>query len=151
MAQELGRVAGAGQARKVIVLDTHVLIWAVENHPSLLKSTAAEIDSNGLNDAVVVSAVSFWEIGSLVQKGRLRLSLPFREWVERTLSRPGFVATDLTIDIAVESTTLPRGIHPDPADRFLIATARMLDAILVTHDRRILNYGAEGHVKVLAA
>jgi PIN domain nuclease of toxin-antitoxin system len=117
----------------------------------LPRSVAAEIDSSGQRDAVVVSAVSFWEIGSLVQKNRLRLTLPFRQWVEQTLSRPGFVAMDLTVDIAVESTTLPRGMHPDPADRFLVATARALDATLVTHDRRILAYGEAGYVKVLAA
>jgi hypothetical protein len=60
-------------------------------------------------------------------------------------------SADLTSCIAVESTTLPRGIHPDPADWFLIAMARMLDATLVSHDRRILGYGSAAHVKVMAA
>jgi predicted nucleic acid-binding protein len=53
--------------------------------------------------------------------------------------------------IAVESTRLPGDFHRDPADRFIVATARELGATLVTRDERILRYGAEGFVQVLDA
>jgi PIN domain nuclease of toxin-antitoxin system len=135
----------------VILLDTHVLIWLVEDDPSLATPVAAAIDLSGERHEVLVSAISFWEIGTLISKRRLELSLPLRDWTAQALSQPGFVCVDLTPRTAIESSLLPQGLHADPADRLLVATARDLDATLVTHDRRILRYGELGHVKVMAA
>jgi PIN domain nuclease of toxin-antitoxin system len=47
---------------------------------------------------------------------------------------------DLTPEIAVESALLP-GLHPDPADQLIVATARVLGMPLITADRRILDFG----------
>jgi PIN domain nuclease of toxin-antitoxin system len=57
----------------------------------------------------------------------------------------------LTPSIAILSTRLPGNFHGDPADRFLVATARIDGARLITKDRRILEYGREKHVSVLSA
>ena len=53
-------------------------------------------------------------------------------------------------EILIESTALPGAIHKDPMDRILVASARLLDMILVTRDEPILAYGREGHVRTLA-
>lgn len=87
----------------------------------------------------------------LVRKRRLNLGTATREWVSRALSRPGVRLAPLTPEIAIDSEELPGRIHGDPADRIMIATARALDATLVTRDRLILDYGAQGHVDVLPA
>jgi PIN domain nuclease of toxin-antitoxin system len=54
-------------------------------------------------------------------------------------------------EIAVASTRLPGKLHPDPADRLIVATARDLGAVLITEDDLLLTYGKAGHVKVQRA
>ena len=87
----------------------------------------------------------------LVRKRRLNLGATTRDWATRALSQPGVRLAPLTPEIMIDSEELPGRIHGDPADRILIATTRALDATLVTRDRRILDYGAQGHVDVLPA
>ena len=79
------------------------------------------------------------------------MSLPrdLREWLEFHLSRPGFAVHPLSIAVAVGSNSLPADPPGDPVDRIIVATARHLDALLVTADRKILSYAKAGHVKVL--
>jgi PIN domain nuclease of toxin-antitoxin system len=87
----------------------------------------------------------------LVARGRLSLPRDPREWLEFHLSRPGFVVHPLSIAVAVGSACLPGELHGDPADRMIIATARHLDALLVTADQKILSYAKAGHVKAINA
>ena len=63
---------------------------------------------------------------------------------------PGFRAAPFTPDIAIDASHLPGDPHPDPADRMLIATARHLNAPIVTRDRRNLAYAERGDVAALA-
>ena len=92
-----------------------------------------------------------WEIALLASKARIGLGMPVRDWIHAALERPGFTVTALDPDIAPESCALPGDFHADPADRFLVATARLKHAVFVTRDRRILKYGSQGHLKVLPA
>ncbi|MGZ8155149.1 MAG: type II toxin-antitoxin system VapC family toxin, partial [Burkholderiales bacterium] len=94
---------------------------------------------------------SVWEIALLASKGRIGLGLPVKVWIESALTRPGFVVADLDAGIAIESCCLPGTFHADPSDRFLVATARLTNATIVTRDERILKYGKQGHLKVMAA
>ena len=99
----------------------------------------------------MVPAISIWEIAQLEATRRLQLSVDVRAWVGRALAFPGVRLTGLTPAIAIESTRLPGALHRDPADRILIATARLMGAALVTRDERILGYAKKGHVKVVDA
>lgn len=76
---------------------------------------------------------------------------PTQKWVARALDNPGLklIALDEP-EIVLDSCQLPEEFHADPADRFLVATARARNAILVTADQRILDYSKSGHVKTLA-
>lgn len=74
----------------------------------------------------------------LVDLGRVRLSRPLREWLERATAPPLVRTLSLNPAIAAEVAALPASFHRDPADRILIATARVHGATLVTSDRRIL-------------
>jgi PIN domain nuclease of toxin-antitoxin system len=87
----------------------------------------------------------------LVAKGRLRLGQDVAEWLAAALSLPGIRLEPLSPAIAVASTRLPWEVHPDPADRILLATARHLDATLITADGKMLEHGAQGFVKCIAA
>ena len=87
-----------------------------------------------------VSAISAWEIALLVQGGRLTLRLPVREWVARNQALSGlhFLPVDTAIGVrAVELT----GLHSDPADRIIVASAEQLGAVLITRDERLRAYG----------
>jgi PIN domain nuclease of toxin-antitoxin system len=97
-----------------------------------------------------VSAISAWEIGLLVAKGRLRLTRPPLDWFRDFCNEQDLAVLETTPAILVAASFLPEPLHGDPADRILIATARELDLTIITRDRAVLAYGAAGHVKTLA-
>ena len=134
-----------------LLLDTHVWLWYAEGVPDKLSAHSVEaLDQARRSASLWISAVSVWEIGMLQQKGRIQLSAPLRAWVERALDAPGIRFAPLDAAAAVESTLLPGAPHSDPADRFLIATARVEGLALATRDERILEYGQKGFVQSLA-
>ena len=123
----------------MIILDTHIWVWWVHGNPKLTAShekLIAENEETGLG----ISAISCWEVAKLVEKGRLVLPCPIADWLENALAYPGITLLPLTPEIAVESTTLPRSFHKDPADQIIVATARIHDCPLVTADQEILDY-----------
>lgn len=134
-----------------VLLDTHVLIWLLNGDRTLSPAAVAEIERAAREATVFVSAITPWEIGMLVAKGRLTLTRDVQEWVYEALRQPGVALAPLEPVIAVASTRLPGTIHGDPADRLIAATARHVGALLVTADDRLLAYGAAGHVAVLRA
>ena len=134
------------------LLDTHVWFWLVRGREGRLAArTAAQLEQAALGAPLGVSVISVWEIALLASKGRIGLGMPVHEWIDATLNRPGFMREDLDPATVIESCALPGDFHADPADRFLVATARLKNMVLVTRDKRILEYGKRGHVKVMAA
>jgi PIN domain nuclease of toxin-antitoxin system len=118
-----------------------VLIWWASGatdqlSPAALKAIAQEVDGG----QIIVSSISAWEASMLVAKGRLALSMDVAEWLAcvGNIESVSFVPVDNTI--AVKSTELPGEFHKDPADRFIVATARKLAAPLVTADEKIRAY-----------
>jgi PIN domain nuclease of toxin-antitoxin system len=87
-----------------------------------------------------VSTFSCWEIAKLVELNRLNLSVSLEDWFEQALQYPGVQLFGLTPQIAIESSQLPGEFHRDPADQIIVATARVYDCLLVTSDRKIVNY-----------
>lgn len=135
----------------MIVLDTHVLVWMLEDDPRLGVEARAAIEHAAGGDGVLISAITPWEIAMLVQKGRLALEQDVGMWLEAVLALPAIRLAPLEPSIAVDSVRLPGALHADPADRLIIATARHLGVPLVTADRAILDYGVAGHVATLDA
>lgn len=134
-----------------LLLDTHTLLWMVEGHPRLGVATARTLNRAAREDRIAVSAITPWEIALLVSKKRIDLHQDPLEWVSTALSLPGVHLVPLEPEIAVASTRLPFGMHPDPADRILVATARHLGATLVTADQPLINLAKKGHFKALNA
>ena len=135
----------------MIVLDTHVLIWAVDDDPRLGSAARAIIGETAGKDGVGVSAITPWEIALLSEKGRLRLGGDAGVWIDKALSLPGVHLAPIRPVIAIDSVRLPGVFHADPADRLIIATARYHGAPLLTADRAILTYASGGHVRVIDA
>jgi len=124
----------------MIVLDTHVLIWWV-NDPSFLSPAARGVIDDAVRaDGVAVSCISSWEIALLVGRGRLHLALDVRDWLSRCEALPFLSFVPVDCAVAVESVRLPDFPHPDPADRIIAATALSMGAVLVTKDERLRGY-----------
>lgn len=103
-------------------------------------------------NGILVSPVSAWEVGLLHQKGRtngIRFDPDPATWFSRVRSAEGIGTAPLTFEIALSATSLPGSFHGDPADRWLVATARELRIPIVTRDRLILAYADEGHVSAV--
>lgn len=132
-----------------LLLDTCAFIYLATG--GAMRAEAVEAVATALDaDEVAVSPVIAWELGKLVSRGRLRLTDEPFQFFNGLIARPGFKLCELTPEILVKSSFLPDLAHKDPMDQILIATARALGLTLVTDDRAILAYGAEGHVKTLA-
>lgn len=134
-----------------MILDTHVLIWAVEDDRQLGRSARDLIDAATHRDGLHVSAITPWEIAMLAHRGRLALGRDVGAWIDEALSLPGVRLAPLEPAICVDSVRLPGDMHGDPADRLIIATARRTGLPLLTGDRAILAYGAAGHVRTVDA
>lgn len=123
----------------MIVLDTNVWIWWTHGDPSLSPKLQSFIESTA-PEPIGISAISCWEIATLVDRGRLRLPCATETWLEQALSYPRVELIGLSPEISLESTQLPRPFHQDPADQIIVATARVNNALLVTQDPRIQHY-----------
>jgi PIN domain nuclease of toxin-antitoxin system len=133
------------------LLDTHTLVWLMFGDPKLGMQARETIHIACRENYALVSAITPWEIGVLVSKKRIALYRDVLEWIRDALTLPGVRLWPLTAEIAVGSTRLPWEMHPDPADRILVATARSLGATLVTADEALLGMAKNGHFKALDA
>lgn len=123
----------------MILLDTHVWIWWVNNDSQLSEPMRRRIHT-GEHAGLGVSVISCWEVANLVRVGRLDLTGHAMDWIRLALRYPGVRLVPLTPRIAVEANELPEPFHRDPADRILVATARVRRCPMLTADRKILDY-----------
>lgn len=135
----------------LLLVDTHALIWMVEEAPQLGVQAAKALNRAGRENRIAISAITPWEIALLVSKGRLQLGVNVMDWIREALAKPGAQLAPLEPEIAVASSRPPFEMHPDPADRILVATARHLGATLVTADRALLTLASKGHFRALDA
>lgn len=133
-----------------LLLDTHVLVWLAEGLSELPVRSRKRINAAAAAGGLAVSAISFWEVAMLAERNRISLSEPVTAWRQRVLAAQGIVEAPMSGDIGIEAVHLPGKLHGDPADRILAATARSNGWTLATRDRRLLDYGAAGHVSVAA-
>lgn len=135
----------------LILLDTHVLVWAVDGDRRLGTNAAAAIEQARRSDRIGISAITPWEIALLAERGRLRLTQDVGEWIDAALNAQGVDVLPIEPAIAVASVRLPGTFHADPADRLIIATARHWRTPLATADRAIAAYASDGHLRVIDA
>ena len=116
-----------------LLLDTHVLLWWLNGHPTLSKKPQAAI-ADGKN-LVFVSAVVVWEIRIKEALGKLEIPQNFK----KVLESQSFEMLDITVEHAHAVRDLPVH-HRDPFDRMLVAQAKVEGFTLVTHDVRLKKY-----------
>jgi len=127
---------------KPLLLDTHTWIWLVMGE-SLSADTVQEIEQAAQTCTLLLSAISLWELGMLVAKGRLELHQPLEQWAQQALDLPGLKLAPLLPAIALNSSFLSGIFHGDPADRLIVATALHYQAKLLTRDAKMLDYAQQ--------
>jgi PIN domain nuclease of toxin-antitoxin system len=121
-----------------VVLDTNALIWTLDDQRELGRRSRREIEQALRDSRLTASAVSFWEVAMLVARKRLTLDRPVSRWRLDAL-RAGIAEVQLDGELAVDSVDLA-GLHNDPMDRFIVATAIRTKATLITSDRTLLSW-----------
>ena len=119
-----------------LLLDTHIWLWSLAEPNRLSRQVQRELSD--VHNELWLSPVSTWEALLLHAKGRIHLHGSIQDWVARGTRQ--LREAPLTHEIVVAAWELPLQ-HPDPADRFLAATAEVLGLTLVTADHRLLGLG----------
>ena len=118
-----------------LLLDTHIWLWRFRE-PERLGRRVLQHLGNAENE-LWLSPMSTWEALTLHYKGRIRIKEDISQWLAQMTA--GTREAPLTHEIAAAARRLD--MHQDPADRFLAATAQLLDLTLVTADQRLLGLG----------
>jgi PIN domain nuclease of toxin-antitoxin system len=118
-----------------LLLDTHIWLWAIHDPRQLGKRLLREIHNE--ENELWLSPISTWEALTLHAKRRVNLGADLDQWLAQATA--GTREAPLTHEIALAAGMLP--LHADPADRFIAATAQVLDLVLATADRRLLGLG----------
>jgi PIN domain nuclease of toxin-antitoxin system len=121
-----------------LLLDTHALVWLLQGSRFLGPAARQMAGTAAQDQALFVSAITFWEVAMLQGRGRLVLPLPVVLW-RRNLLETGVLEVPITGEIGILAAEL-QDFHPDPADRIIAATAQLQGAVLLTADARILNW-----------
>jgi len=121
-----------------LVLDTCAVIWSILA-PESLSAVAAKTITDEAGE-VIVSPISCAEIACAVERGRLALDRHWKLWFRHFVEANGWQIADIDLKIAEEAYSLPEYSQKNPADRIIIATARIHRCPLVTADRRIQEY-----------
>lgn len=127
------------------LFDTHAWMWAFSDTTRLSRAARKALAASS---AAYIASISFWEVAMLEAKGRIQLPIPLLEWFRLASPYNLIKVLQLSPEIAIESTRLPGIFHPDPADRIIVATARVHSLTIITSDARIRNYP---HISTLAA
>ena len=131
------------------LLDTCAVIWTAHNDP-LREPAASELqDAYQRGRRLFVSPITAWEIAMLVAKERIALAFDPDIWFQRFSELPSVTLAAMPTSVLVSSTRLPGRPPRDPADRIIIATARAFGYVLATRDAKALEYGAQGHLRVI--
>jgi len=121
-----------------LILDTHALVWAVDD-PSKLGPDAAKSIDDPANE-LLLSAASIWELAIKIRLGKLTLSLPFREWADRAIADLNVIILPITVEYAAAQTRLPDH-HGDPFDRMLVAQSQVEGVPITSADAEFDKYG----------
>jgi PIN domain nuclease of toxin-antitoxin system len=122
--------------QSLILLDTHCVLWLDQADQRMGRQARSRAEAAIRTGDLAVSAISFWEVAMLAGKGRLKMGRSLRLW-RRDWLQQGMIELPLSGAIGIEAAALA-DFHADPADRWLVATAREVGATLLTADERIL-------------
>lgn len=125
-----------------ILLDTHILLWAIGNTKELSEKVISEI-KNPKNE-ILVSAVSLWEIALKYSIGKLTISFEVKD-IPKFCKKMDFELIPLSPVEALESLKLPqKENHKDPLNRMLIYQCIKNEYTLANRDKKMEIYKKDG-------
>ena len=124
-----------GEHDKVILLDTHVLVWLTSEPAKLSKHANSAIRRASRGGGIAVSAITLWELGWLASHGRLQPTGTVEAYLEEVSSRVAILP--ITTRVAALANLFFTDYSSDPCDRIIGATALAEGIALVTKDERI--------------
>ena len=125
----------------MLLLDTHVWIWTLAGDARIGRRARSLLARAESRDAIRISPVTLFEVMALHTAGRLQLTRSPDEWIRQAMASAPVRIAELSPAIAIDAGRIPRDVLADPMDRLLVATAREMEATLLTGDARILQYG----------
>jgi len=121
-----------------LLLDTCAILWLSGDANRLSRKARQRVLDPG--ESIFISAISGGELACLSAKGRIVLPVHWRRWFRQAIEENGWKALPIELEVIEEAYSLPDQFHADPADRILVATARLNRFTLLTTDERILEY-----------
>lgn len=121
-----------------LLLDTCAVLWCVASPEKLSKHTRDILTLSA--SEVAVSTISCAEIACGVERKRILLDRHWKKWFRHFTELNDWNCIPIDLDIIEEAYSLPEVFHQDPADRIIVATARVYDMTVITGDRKILDY-----------
>lgn len=121
----------------MILLDTCVMIFDALAPEQLSKKALRELEKGRATGDLACSTISLWEIAMLMNKGRVKVAVPPRDFLVDVIAANRLQVLPITPDIAFHSCFHADLTHGDPADRIIAATALQHKAILLTSDTRL--------------
>jgi len=120
-----------------MLLDTHTLLWFLNNDSRLPVSVRQKIEETEL---VFVSAVSLWEIAIKINIGKLNIVTSFEE-IKENMNALNIQELPIEFDDSLAYTGLPiLKEHKDPFDRMIVAQAMRRSLTLVSADKKLDAY-----------
>jgi PIN domain nuclease of toxin-antitoxin system len=123
-----------------LLLDSHAMIWWVDEHRHLSEGAYAAI-ADPAND-LLCSAATIWEIAIKYGLGKLELTLPFGEWMEHAIRDLRATVLPISVEYADRQTQLPMH-HGDPFDRMLVAQSLIENIAVISNDEKLDSYGVQ--------
>jgi PIN domain nuclease of toxin-antitoxin system len=121
-----------------LLLDAHALIWAVDD-PSRLSSNATAAIQDPANE-LLLGTGTIWEIGIKVGLNKLRLTSPFKDWINQAIAALKLSVLPIGLEHVDVQVGLPRH-HGDPFDRILVAQALAEALEVISADPALKPYG----------
>jgi|ERR1700733_2035363 PIN domain nuclease of toxin-antitoxin system len=119
----------------MLLLDTHVLVWAADDSAHLSRTAVSEIRRARRDGGLAISAISLWELAFLFTRGRIQMYGTIDSSLR--LLTEGVTVIPITSEIAILAAQFPDDYPGDPGDRLIGATARAEGLILVTRDETL--------------
>ncbi len=133
-----------------ILFDTHAWLWFVAGDIKIDPKIITLVEKSREMNSLYLSSISLWETSMLIKKERVNVNQPTLSWIKSAIKTSNIHLIHITPEIAYESTELPNNFHGDPADRIIVATARVMDLIILTRDHKILDYSKNKFVQTVA-